>query len=66
MSNTRSVPTGSGYVVTDQGRAALLEPSCDCKPQIDGGFIKCRACGTVYALLKQPGIWGKPAWSDKH
>lgn len=42
------------YWITSEGIAAVNETeSCRCRPQINGGFLECLSCGTVYAQLSQ-------------
>jgi hypothetical protein len=41
---------GSGYVLTPQGREALvLSETCECNWAFDGGLVVCFECGTVYS-----------------
>jgi hypothetical protein len=54
MAAVRSVAASRGYVLTDAGRALMRDHDvCRCVPLIDGGFIHCRECGTVFGLLRE-------------
>jgi hypothetical protein len=64
--DSRSVAAKSGWVITDAGRQALAGDTCKCQPTIQGNFLLCRDCGTVYGLLSQAEFGRKPSWSDKH
>lgn len=53
MSNAPNVPRGCGYTLTMEGREALKDKQlCRCQPRIDGLFVSCHECGTVYDVLR--------------
>lgn len=53
MVSTGSVAASCGYVVTEIGRAAALDPGrCQCQYEIDGSLLKCSSCGTVYSMVR--------------
>lgn len=53
MSTVSIVPDGARYVVTPKGLDAMRsEPSCECRPRPDGGYLVCPDCGTAWAATR--------------
>jgi hypothetical protein len=50
----QSVDEGARYVLTEQGRQALLDPeTCACHPHLSALLVVCDDCGTVYGHLNE-------------
>jgi hypothetical protein len=62
----RSVTTPCGFVVTDLGRSAEDEETCECPSMIYvRNTVCCRDCGTVYAVAGLQTFrsgWSKMSW----
>lgn len=65
MADTRSVASGSRYVITEQGRLDLLTVStCPCELRLVGLLFICPMCDTVYGQVKDMDLSYRP-FNDK-
>jgi hypothetical protein len=53
MQRTGIVRGGYAFVLTPRGALDWRNAeTCECRPRVNGGFIECPECGTVYGLLR--------------